>query len=134
MYKKIMESCKADKGVSPIIGVVLMVAFSILMAAVVTSWSEGIKTPAVPTTIGLDITREGNNVLIVIASIDPIAASPLPNVNVTYTDSFSQTNTASFPNVNVGDSIKIVTNGPVRMIVTATYKDNSKKVLYSQEV
>jgi hypothetical protein len=67
------------------------------MAAVVSSWSEGIKAPVVPTTIGLDINRDGNNVFIVITSIDPITASPLPNVNV-------------------------------------TYKDSSKKVLYSQEV
>jgi flagellin-like protein len=134
MCKKIMESWKDEEGVSPVIGVILMVAFSIVMAAVVSSWSEGIKAPAVPTTIGLDIIRDGNNVFLVITSIDPIAASPLPNVDVTYTDSFSHTNTASFPDVNVGDPIKIVTNGPVRMIITATYKDNSEKVLYSQEV
>ena len=134
MYKKIMESSKVDKGVSPIIGVILMVAFSVVMAAVVSSWSDGIKAPVVPTMIGLDVTRDGNNVLLVITSIDPIEASPLPNVDIAYTDSFSQTNTASFPNVNIGDPIKIVTNGPGRIIITATYKDNSKKVLYSREV
>ncbi len=134
MHMKNMKYWKDDEGVSPVIGVVLMVAFSIVMAAVVSSWSEGIKAPIAPTTIGLDINRDGNNVFIVITSIDPITASPLPNVDVTYTDSSSQTNTASFPDVNVGDPIKITANGPARMIITATYKDNSKKVLYSQEV
>ncbi len=134
MSMKIMESRKDDEGVSPVIALVLMVAFSIVMAAVVSSWSEGIKAPIVPTTIGLDINREGNNVLIVITSIDPSAASPLPSVDVTYTDSSSKTNTASFHNVNVGDPIKITANGPARMIITATYKDSSKKVLYSQEI
>lgn len=134
MFKKMMDSCKDDEGVSPIIGVILMVAFSVVMAAVVSSWSEGIKAPMVPTSIGLDITREGNTVILVITSIDPIEASPLPNVDVTYTDSFSHTNIASFTNVNVGDPIKIVTNGPGQIIITATYKDDSKKVLYSKEV
>jgi flagellin-like protein len=134
MYKKIMESCKHDRGVSPVIGVILMVALSIVMAAAVSSWSEGVKAPTVPTTIGLNITRNGNNVFIAITSIDPITASPLPNVNITYTDLVSRTNTISFPNVNVGDPIKIITNGPGRIIITATYKDSSKKVLFSREV
>lgn len=136
MNKKIFKSRKNDDGVSPVIGVILMVAITVVMAAIVSSWSSGIKAPTTPTTIGLDISRSNNNVTIVIASIDPITSAPLPNVNVTYTNVYNMINTTSFSNVDVGQPIEITTysSSPSRVIITATYKDSSKKVLYSQEV
>lgn len=136
MNKKSFKSRKNDDGVSPVIGVILMVAITVVMAAIVSSWSSGIKAPTTPTTIGLDISRSSNNVTIVIASIDPITSAPLPNVNVTYTNVSNMINTTSFSNVDVGQPIEITTysSSPSRVIITATYKDSSKKVLYSQEV
>lgn len=141
MFNKIMKSQKNDEGISPVIGVILMVAITVLMAAVVSTWSNGVKSPATPPSVGLDITRTSTHVSIVVASIDPITAAPLPSINVSYqywdnTLSTFRTTTDSKANLNVGDLIEIDTNNPSpkRIIITATYKDNSKKVLYSQEV
>jgi len=141
MHLKNWNFYKDDEGVSPIVGVVLMIAITVMMAGVVSTWSSGIKAPATPTTIGLDITREANNVSIVITSIDPINAAPLPLLNVTYQNwdeqaSVFRTKTISIANVNVGEPIDFNTNSPVpkRLIILAIYKDNSKKVLYSQDV
>lgn len=140
MHLKKWNFYKDDVGVSPIVGVVLMIAITVLMAAVVSTWSSGVKAPATPTTIGLDISREVNNVSIVITSIDPISAAPLPFLNVTYQywdekASVFLTKTISIATVNVGEPIDFNTNSavPKRLIILAIYKDNSKKVLYSQD-
>jgi flagellin-like protein len=132
---------KDDGGISPIVGVVLMVAITVMMAAIVSTWSSDVKAPATPTTIGLDIIRDTNNVSIVITSIDPISAAPLPFLNATYQywdeqASVFRTKTISVANVNVGEPIDFDTNSaePKRLIILAIYKDDSKKVLYSQDV
>jgi flagellin-like protein len=132
---------KDDGGISPIVGVVLMVAITVMMAAIVSTWSSDVKAPATPTTIGLDIIRDANNVSIVITSIDPISAAPLPFLNATYQywdeqASVFRTKTISVANVNVGEPIDFDTNSaePKRLIILAIYKDDSKKVLYSQDV
>lgn len=141
MYKKNMEFCEDDKGISPIFGIILMVAITVMMSAVVSSWSSGVKATTNPTTIGLDITRNSNNFSIIIISIDPITSAPLPSLNVTYQYwntyiSGYETKSFSKDNVNIGDPIDIDTNNHIakRVIITATYKDNSKRVLFSQEV
>ena len=140
MQMKEWTFSRDDEGISPIAGIVLMVAITVLMAGVVSSWSSGVKTPSTPTTIGLDITRDGANVSIMITSIDPISAAPLPALNATYQywdekASAFRTKTFSITNVNVGEPIDLYTNSvvPKRLIITAVYKDNSKKVLYSQD-
>ena len=128
-----------DEGVSPVIGVILMVAITVVMATIVSSWSSGVKAPNTPTTVGLDITRYGTMVSVLVTSIDPASAAPLPFINITYqywaSTSF-QTNTTNITNANVGDIIEFNTNNITtkRLIISATYKDNSKKVLFSQEV
>jgi len=136
---------KNNEGVSPVIGVILMVAITVVMAAIVSSWSSGIKAPNTPTTVGLDITRSVNNVSVLVTSIDPAGAAPLPSLNISYyywnttpTIPVFQLNTSDAykVNANVGDIIEFNTSNITakRVIITATYKDNSKKVLFSQEV
>lgn len=134
--KKSYTFCRNGDGVSPMIGVVVMVAITVVMSAIVSSWSSVVKTPSTPTAIGLDIARSGNNVSIVISSIEPITSAPLPALNVTYANIYKAMDTTSFSNVDVGDSIEITTfdSNSSRIIITATFKDGSKKVLYSHEV
>jgi len=132
------KSQKNDSGVSPVIGVILMVAITVVMAAIVSSWSSGVKTPNTPTTVGLDITRSENNVSVLVTSIDPASSAPLPLLNISYQNWNGNfyTEFTNMTNVTVGDLKEFNTNNPTskRLIITATYKDNSKKVLYSQEV
>jgi flagellin-like protein len=143
MYTK-KKSLKNDEGVSPVIGVILMVAITVVMAAIVSSWSSGVKAPSTPTTVGLDITRYGTMVSVLVTSIDPAGAAPLQSLNISYSYwnttlsgnySFTPKST-SIPNANVGSIIEIDTNNftSKRLIVSATYKDNSKKVLFAEEV
>ena len=132
-----------DEGVSPVIGVILMVAITVVMASIVSSWSSGVKAPNTPTTVGLDISRSVNNISVLVTSIDPASSAPLPSLNITYyywnttlTSPAFTANSTYMSNANVGDIIEFDTNNITtkRVIITATYKDSSKRVLFSQEV
>ncbi len=138
-YKRFVKS---DKGVSPVIGVILMVAITVVMAAIVSSWSASVKPPAAPVTVGLDISRSTNNITIVVTSIDPSIEAPIPVLNISYynatdvvTIDGTQTNTTGMQNADVGNKKTIDTGAstPKLLIIRATFKDSSKKVLYSRE-
>ena len=133
-----IKSPKNDEGVSPVIGVILMVAITVVMAAIVSSWSSGVKAPNTPTTVGLDITRSNYNVSVLVTSIDPSTSAPLQLLNIGYKN-LSSSGTNYYINrsdANVGDIIDFNTSSTTitRVIIIATYKDNSKKVLFNQEV
>ncbi|MDP2767996.1 MAG: type IV pilin N-terminal domain-containing protein [Candidatus Methanoperedens sp.] len=69
MNKKFIDG---EEAVSPIIGTILMVAITVIMAAIISSWSAGIKAPETPKSVGLDVSRlSEKNVTITITSIDP---------------------------------------------------------------
>ncbi|MDD5473804.1 MAG: type IV pilin N-terminal domain-containing protein [Candidatus Methanoperedens sp.] len=130
---------KNDAGVSPVVGVILMVAITVIMAAIVASWSSGIRAPTTPTTVGLDIERIGTNITTVITSIDPPSSAPIPLLNISY-QNWSQGLYVNYTNItyaNVGDNIEINTSSSSnlsRIIIVATYKDGSKKVLYNRQI
>jgi hypothetical protein len=113
-----------------------MVAITVVMAAIVSSWSAGVKAPTTPTTVGMDISRSGNNITVVVTSIDPASAAPLPAINITYTNSSGTQLLSNMSSADVGDSTTLNTGeaGPNQLIVKATYKDGSKKVLYSRSI
>jgi hypothetical protein len=78
-------------------------------------------------------------VSVLVTSIDPASAAPLPLLNINYQNwsgSSFTTNITNMTEANVGNIIEIETNNSTqkRVIITATYKDNSKKVLFTQEV
>jgi flagellin-like protein len=126
---------KDDKGVSPVIAVILMVAITVVMAAIVSSWSAGVKAPTTPTTVGLDIARDGTNISMVITAIDPASSAPLRSINASSTNSSGLKNYINLSSVNVGDSGRMETYDTVihQLIVMATFKDGSSKVLYSRD-
>ena len=132
---------KDDRGVSPVIAVILMVAITVVMAAIVSSWSAGVKAPTAPTTVGLDINRQGNNITVVVTAIDPASSEPLNSMNLTYqywngTAFRTNTTDAYLNTVYVGNSKIVNTNisTPSLLIIKVTFKDASSKVLYSREV
>ncbi len=128
---------KDNEGVSPVVGVILMVAITVVMAAIVSSWSSSIKAPTSPTTVGLDVSRIGTNISVVVTIIDPASAAPIPSLNVTYQWYNGTWNTNStdkyIVEADVGNTLNINTNSSTlkQLVVTATFKDGSKKVLYS---
>ena len=130
---------KDDRAVSPVIAVILMVAITVVMAAIVSSWSAGVKAPTAPTTVGLDINRQNTNITVVVTAIDPASSEPLNEMTLAYKkwngtgwDSL----TAIDSTVNVGDSNTVDTNrtDTSLFIVKVKFKDLSNKVLYSREV
>lgn len=134
---------KDDKGVSPVVGVILMVAITVVMAAIVSSWSSGVKAPTTPTTVGLDISRSVDNITVIITSIDPASAAPIPSINYSFkydlygNGTFVTNSTDKYQiNADVGNVIDIGTNNSTTqlLIITAIYKDASKKVLYSRDI
>lgn len=143
MVSKNKKFGKDDDGVSPVIGVILMVAITVVMAAIVSSWSAGVKAPTSPTTVGLDIARNSQNITIVVTAIDPTSAGPIPFLNFSYQRydcpggncTYFQ-NYTNMSNADVGQTITINANSSEvkLLVITATYKDSSKKVLYSREV
>jgi flagellin-like protein len=138
MYTRKNKSQQNDEGVSPVIGVILMVAITVVMAAIVSSWSSGVKAPNTPTTVGLDITRSNYNVSVLVTSIDPASAAPMQLLNISYKNVSKPgtTNYANITNANVGDIVDFNTSNltTTSVIITATYKDNSKKVLFNHVV
>ena len=126
---------KNDRGVSPVIAVILMVAITVVMAAIVSSWSAGVKAPTAPTTVGLDISRDGSNITLVVTAIDPASSVPLRALNATLTNTSSVQNYINMSDVDVGAMDTMVTGDSDlhKLVVTATFKDGTKKVLYSRD-
>ena len=136
-FGKNRDFLKDDKGVSPVIAVILMVAITVVMAAIVSSWSAGVKAPTTPTTVGMDISRITNNVTIVVTAIDPASSAPIPHLNISYLASNGTRQYApELADANVGQSREFNTTSEVltQVIVTATFKDGSQKVLFSRQV
>lgn len=131
---------KDDRGVSPVIAVILMVAITVVMAAIVSSWSAGVKAPTTPTTVGLDISRNTDNITVVVTAIDPASSAPIPSINFSYynysTGNSSLDTNSSMTSADVGNSIELHTYSSVlrQLVITARFKDGTKKVLYSREV
>ncbi|MFZ2410124.1 MAG: type IV pilin N-terminal domain-containing protein [Candidatus Methanoperedens sp.] len=131
--------CKDDDGVSPVVGVILMVAITVVMAAIVSSWSSSVKAPTSPTTVGLDISRSDKNITLVVTTIDPPSAAPIPTLNVTYqwyNGTFNTNSTDEYlTDADVGNMLTIETNSSTikPFVVIARFKDGSKKVLYSRD-
>ncbi len=125
-----------DRGVSPVIAVILMVAITVVMAAIVSSWSSGVKAPTTPTTVGMDVSRSGTNITLTVTSIDPSVAAPLNSINATYTWANSSKYSKNITSADVGNTLLLDTgeNGPGLLVIVATYKDSSKKVVYSREI
>jgi len=128
---------KDDRGVSPVIAVILMVAITVVMAAIVSSWSAGVKAPTTPTTVGMDISRSNDTLTVVITAIDPPSSAPLPSMNITYTNYsnvLAEPDYKLLSNVDVGTSTDINTYNSTlkQVVITVTFKDGAKKVIYSR--
>jgi flagellin-like protein len=130
---------KDDRDISPVIAVILMVAITVVMAAIVSSWSAEVKAPTTPTTVGLDISRSMDNITVVVTAIDPASSAPISFIHLSYYKYNNGNFSLDYSNMtdaDVGNQIELKTNSSVikRLVITATFKDGSKKVLFSREV
>ena len=147
---------KEESAISPIIGTILMVAITVIMAAIISSWSSGIKAPQNPSTVGLDMYRTSQNTIqVTLTSLDPPnpgltwvnftePANPTSyrlnaskaNANASdandylnYTNSFSKAEPAIgySATLNVSDYNAFITG-------VATFTDGTHRTVYSQRI
>ena len=159
MNKKFIDQ---EEAVSPIIGTILMVAITVIMAAIISSWSAGIKAPESPQSVGLDVSRTTQkNVTITILSIDPpqtvvtlinasfkngsgvqvtrtILGDGAPNSTGTSGNGFDvkTSYTGTIPTTaTIGDSTTLYINDYSEFLVlTVKYGQGTTKAIYSQKV
>lgn len=132
--QKIKNIRTDERAISPIIGTILMVAITVIMAAIIANWSSGIKAPEAPKTVGFDILRTtANTVQITITSINP------PSTQVDYVN-FTQASDHAY-NLSLGSPVYIgmtgvfnVTGFDVFAVGTVSYGDGTKKTIYSQNI
>jgi len=127
---------KEEEAVSPIIGTILMVAITVIMAAIISSWSSGIKAPESPKTVGLDISRTNATLVqVTINSIDPPTAvlTFLNFTNASAAGNASQIQNMTNPTVGNTTAFTVGSYNEF-VVITARFTDNSVKVLYSQRV
>jgi len=67
---------KNTKAVSPVIGVILMVAVTVVMAAIIMNWSSSISAPETPKQCGISVSRINTTHLrATVTSIVPVGAT-----------------------------------------------------------
>ena len=119
-----------EKGVSPVIGVILMVAATIVIAAVVMGMLGGFTPPkkAYSVAVTASKTPEEKVKLTFIGGPD---ADIVYNFNVTITSTSSSTNESFTWDANLGDTKESDNPYPdgAHVVVYATFKDGTKQVV-----
>jgi len=122
------------RGVSPVIGVILMVAATIVIAGVVMGMLGGFKAPGVSKTVGISTSRiNETHVDITLTAIEP-AGTDISSINCTAGCSGGNNNVTS---PSVGSTWTINTTGstpPVHVVLTAYFKDGSTQVVFDSKV
>ena len=125
---------RSKRGVSPVIGVILMVAATIVIAGVVMGMLGGFKAPGVSKTVGISTSRiNETHVDITLTAIEP-AGTDISWINCTAGCSGDNNNVSS---PSVGRTWTINTTGstpPVHVVLTAYFGDGTKQVVFDSKV
>ena len=132
------------KGVSPVIGVILMVAATIVIAAVVLAMLGGFTPPKRTYTISLTATQEGNDIIVtynggpdqdlvskLIFSGTDSGTNPIDWTKKVGAGTFDDANN-TLENPVVGDQVIAEgkgTTGRDHIVVTAEFKDGTKQLV-----
>lgn len=134
---------KDERAISPVIGVILMVAVTVIMAAIIMSWSAGIKAPETPRQCGVTVSRvDPDTVSITVTSREPVT-EPVAYINYTGTANgtvvrnqmvmdYTSENGGNGDTVLVGQAnVNVPHDRGEHLIVTCTWTtDNRMDVLY----
>jgi len=131
------ESIYQDEAISPVIGVILMVAITVILSAVIAGFVYGLPTQVQkPWKVGLDVKQvPGNQIIVtIIGGGDfPRLQSIKGSVEGEYTacnngDGLSATTT---PSLSVGAQLVCngATNGADHVVVVGRFEDQSEQVL-----
>ncbi|MDI6898925.1 MAG: type IV pilin N-terminal domain-containing protein [Methanolinea sp.] len=135
-----MKIMKNDEAVSPVIGVILMVAITVILAAVIAAFVFGLAgTTGSSKNVGITVAKSGETQFVVTIQ----GGTDLPQLNkLEY-----QTNTTGFHEITApsgGWSVGITrtitgynetaaTNTGVRLILRGTFSDGSQQVLWDRQ-
>jgi flagellin-like protein len=130
-----MSTKKLDKkGVSPVIGVILMVAATIVIAGVVMAMLGGFKAPASSKVVGVYQNRINNEtIMFTVTKIEP-AGTNISGISMTAPSGASGTWTTP---INIGSTCTYtgsVLNGPRYVVLTATFNDGSSEVVFANTI
>ena len=118
-----------EKGVSPVIGVILMVAITVILAAVIASFVFGMGTSVKRTyNVAVTAVQSGSNVIVTLAGGPDVPS--LSEISVTCTSS-EGTSTTGTLGTTVGSTVTLAcgTGGADRVLVVATFQDGSQQIL-----
>jgi len=125
---------RSKRGVSPVIGVILMVAATIVIAGVVMGMLGGFKAPGVSKTVGISTSRiNDTHVDITLTAIEP-AGTKIKWINCTAGCTNATGNNESSPFVGHTWTIKTTGNPPAHVVLTAYFEDGSTQVVFDSKV
>ena len=120
---------KDEKGVSPVIGVILMVAITVILAAVIASFVFGMGTSVKKTyNVAVTAVQSGTDVIVTLAGGPDFQS--LVGVNVTCTSSTGGTASDTL-DTHVGASVTLAcgSGGADRVLVVGSFADGSQQIL-----
>ncbi len=123
-----------EKGVSPVIGVILMVAITVILAAVIASFVFGMGSGVKKTyNVAVTAQQQGTNVIVTLTGGPDVQS--LSNISVTCYPSTGASSTG-YLGTTVGSSITLAcgTGGADRVLVVATFQDGTQQVLLDTTV
>jgi len=136
------------KAVSPVIGVVLMVAITVIMAAIIMNWSSGISAPDVPKQVSVTINRNDlTQGTLTVTSIRPqgttIQALTVINQTLVLTDVGNElagfgnsSNSPGGTSISVGDTHTGAFFGHFdeHIVVVATFGDGTEATIFDSNI
>jgi len=122
-----------EKGVSPVIGVILMVAATIVIAAVVMGMLGGFKAPASSKAVAISASRVNDTCVDFTLTAIETAGTSIKSINCT---AGCAGGTGNISNPTVGDTWTAKTSGtpPVHVVLTAHFTDGTKQVVFDSKV
>ena len=121
-----------EKGVSPVIGVILMVAITVILAAVIASFVFGMGTSVKKTyNVAVTAVQNGDNVIVTLAGGPDVQSLVGVNVTCTKAGETASTSSTSFTELSVGASVTLAcgSGGADRVLVVGSFADGSQQVL-----
>ena len=134
-----VRSSRSKRGVSPVIGVILMVAATIVIAGVVMAMLGGFKTPTRQHSVGVSVSENSTHFIILTFNGGPDSdIVDYLNVSINGTDvttglspkyGFGIANGKSDVNVGNWTAYPVAADKSDRVIVTATFLDGTTQVV-----
>ncbi|RZN37502.1 MAG: type IV pilin [Methanophagales archaeon ANME-1-THS] len=134
---KQVRSSRSKKGVSPVIGVILMVAATIVIAGVVMAMLGGFKAPASSKVVGVYQNRiDSDTVTFTVTKIEP-AGTTISYINMSAPDLSGTEEDEWTAPITIGSTHTYddpALAGPIYVVLRATFNDGSSEVVFANTI